>query len=85
MARNRDRSPAAVARAWVTHYLPVTQHTDETCNDLATLVRAIRRECAGVALGQVKEWLPDMTDYARGRVDAHRDIRALNRAPRRGR
>ena len=80
----RDRSAAAVARAWCARNSRAVDALDAE-GPIAALVRAVRRECARVADGDVEEWKPDFTEYARGRRDARDAILALNRAPRRGR
>lgn len=72
MAR-RDRSPAAVARAFVTSDPPIVDMEDA----VAALVRAVRRECARVA---------DDTEAVTARATAraiHDRILALNYTPQR--
>jgi len=74
---SRDRSPAAVARVWCERHGYDFDVTDTA--HVAALVRAVRRECAAVAVG-------GRTDEPRWTaVEIAAAIRALNRAPRRGR
>jgi len=68
----RDRSAAAVARAWCARNSRAVDALDAE-GPIAALVRAVRRECAGVV------------SRSKGIDDALDNLRALNRAPRRGR
>lgn len=85
MAKAKDRSPAAVALAFVERIDPGARHVRVA--DVAALVRAVRRECAGVA----REPYRDAVGALAGDEPAHVGaliadaILALNRAPRRGR
>lgn len=70
MAKAKDRSPAAVALAFVERIDPGARHVRVA--DVAALVRAIRRECARVV------------SRSNGINDAVDGLHALNRAPKTG-
>lgn len=80
-----------MARAFLAKHAPHTgpakPHECDPCiTEIAALVRAVRRECAAVAVGAVMG-CPAFTDVqARLAADDVRvALRELNRAPRRGR
>jgi len=85
MARERDRSAPAVARAWLTRGGRLTTPTEVA--DLAALVRAVRRECAAVAREPYSDAVAALAgDEPQAVGDKIADaIARLNRAPRRER
>lgn len=91
--RERDRSPAAVARAFLAKKgLGDTDDWDGDwivlCDDIAALVWAVRRECAREARAGVYRALTGAahpTDIVAAGDAVMAAIARLNRAPRRGR
>ena len=77
----RDRSAAAVARAWCKRRYD--DFDEGMVMECAALVRAVRRECRKEAVADLTGSGVIRTQYARQMVLAR--LAALNRAPRRGR
>lgn len=78
MARDRDRSPEAVARAFLIKARWVCW-SEDTVRDLVPLIRAIRQECARVVR---QPCTCDRPGCEAARHSAAVDILALNRAPK---